>query len=488
MNKIFILLLLLKLCSFQEQKIKKYILLPFSINENNNSPQIYNSDIFIQNYFNKNIILSFYLGDPSQKINSIILNNNICFELRNSNNISISSNNIYSPKYSSSFSLLNKQLFFTWGITRFMTVGYDYISFDKNKNENEKYNCSFYFQMTNEENISISEISDKEYFAKISLNKPIYYTGYECPNFITEIKAKANLNKYTFSFEFINANKGNLIIGDELFNYNNKKYFKSQYIYEYSNDNYDIYFNDIISYRKNENISFNGTYGRLSFNLGVIIGTKEYKQVIDNIFFNKYISDKICQIDTITYNTTQNYYVYNCNSDKFNIKIFPKIIFVSRNYYYNFELNYSDLFIKSNSKYYFLIIFKSNNNNKDIKDIWILGQPFISKYSFTLNVDAKMIGFYNPDLPINTDELEINKNKNNKNKNNIIKKIFFVLFLIFCMIGLLILTFIFGMKMKKEKKKRANELGDDNYEYLSEKKDKFISKSNQIIELNSKIK
>ena len=272
MNKIIILILLLKLCSPQKQKIKNFISLPFSLNENN-SFQLYNSDIFIQNYFNKNIILTFYLGEPLQKINSIILNDNVCFELRNSNNISLTNNNIYSPKDSSSFSLFNKQLFFAWGKTRFMTVGYDYISFDKNKNE--KYNISFYFQMTNEENISLSDISDKEYIAKISLNKPIYYTGVECPNFITEIKIKANLEKYTFSFEFINANKGNLIIGDELFNYNNKKYFKSQYIYGYSNDNYEIYFNDIIiSNGKNENISFNGTYSLLSFNLGVIIGTK----------------------------------------------------------------------------------------------------------------------------------------------------------------------------------------------------------------------
>ena len=479
MNKIIILIILLKLCSNQEQKIKKYILLSFSINENNNTPKIFNSDIFIKNYFNKNLLLTFYLGEPPQKIKSIILNDNVCFELRNSNNLSLSKNNIYSPKYSSSFSLFNKQLFFVWRNTKFMTIGYDYISFDKNRNE--KYNCSFYFQMTNQENISISDISDKEYIAKISLNKPLYYTSYECPNFINEIKSKANLNKYTFSFEFIDGNKGNLIIGDELFNYNNKKYFKSQYIYDYSNDNYDIYFNDIISYNKNENISFNGTYGRLSFNLGVIIGTREYKQVIDEIFFNKFISDKICQIDNIIYNSTQNYFVYNCNNDKFNIKNFPKIFFVSKNYLYNFELNYSDIFIKSNSKYYFLIIFKANNNKKDIKDSWILGQPFISKYSFTLNVDAKMIGFYNPSLPKDKEEFQINNEKNNN-----IKKILLILFLIICIFTLLILAFIFGMKMKKEKKKRADEL-KDNYEYISEIKDKFIIKSNQTIELNSKI-
>ena len=43
------------------------------------------------------------------------------------------------------------------------------------------------------------------------------------------------------------------------------------------------------------------------------------------------------------------------------------------------------------------------------------------------------------------------------------------------------------MKMKEERKKRANELKDDNYEYLSETKEKNNTKIKQIIELNSKI-
>ena len=104
-----------------------------------------------------------------------------------------------------------------------MTIGYDYFSLNNN-NINEKYNISFYFQITKEKNISLNDIADKQYIAKISLNKPLYYTGYECPNFISEIKTKANLEKYTFSFEFTNSDKGNLIIGDELYNYNHKKY------------------------------------------------------------------------------------------------------------------------------------------------------------------------------------------------------------------------------------------------------------------------
>ena len=105
---------------------------------------------------------------------------------------------------------------------------------------------------------------------------------------------------------------------------------------------------------------------------------------------------------------------------------------VSKNYSYNFELNYNDLFVKINNKYYFLVIFKANNeNNNNNKEFWILGQPFIKKYSFTLNVDAKMIGFFHKNLLIEKDELQNDKIEKNENKIfNKLKKIFLILLLI----------------------------------------------------------
>ena len=486
---IYIIILLFVSClsKTNETKLKKYIVLPFSIEGGNSLQLSYNSDIFIQKFYHKNIILNFYIGEPPQKINSIISNDNDCFELKDRKNISISLKEKYKPKYSSSFSLSNKQLYFPWRKTEFMTIGSDFFSFE---NINEKYNLSFYLQMTEKKEINVDYISEKEYIAKIGLNKPMYEVSYKCPNFIIGLKKKAKLEKYTFSFEFINSNTGNLIIGDELYNYNHKKYFKSQYVNTYSNDNFEIYFNDIIISNNNKNISFNGTYGYLSINLGVIIGTKEYKEIIDNIFFNELISQNICKKDIIELNNTQNYYVYNCDLYKTNIKNFPKLIFISKNFMLNFEFSYTDLFIKLNSKYYFLIMFKTNDTKKGTKDIWVLGQPFFIKYSFTLNVDEKLVGLYNPYLPIDKAELEeikeINNNIKNEDNNKIKKSIYIILLIIF-IIGLSILTFYMGMKIKEERKKRANELKDDNYEYLAETKEKKINSSQQTIELNSRI-
>ena len=375
----------------------------------------------------------------------------------------------YTPKLSSSFSLISRPIYHTYSKKDYMIVGYDFISFDK---EN-KFNLSFLFQITEEENITNEYISNKEYFAKIGLNKPIYYYRDDCPNFISDIKEKANLSKYTLSFEFINQNKGKIIIGDELYKYNKKKYYKSQYVHTYSNDDFEIFFDDIIVLDNHidQNISFNGTYGFFDFNLGVMIGSKEYKQIIDDIFFNELIMVNICQIDNITYNNSHSYSVYSCNADKINLKSFPKLTFSSKNYLYNFELEYSDLFVKlPNNKYYFLIIFKANNIKK-FKDTWILGQPFYNKYTFTLNLDEKIILFYNPNLPIDKEDTEDLANP--KSKNNI-TKIISIIFLSIIIIGLFVLTFYLGMIQNRQRKQRANELKDENYEYFAESKENNV--------------
>ena len=63
---------------------------------------------------------------------------------------------------------------------------------------------------------------------------------------------------------------------------------------------------------------------------------------------------------------------FYCDNNSGIIK-FKNIIFSSEVGNYNFNLNYNDLFIKNDDKYFFLIVFPLNDDNK----FWQLGKPFL---------------------------------------------------------------------------------------------------------------
>ena len=474
-----VIIILFKICNLND---KKYILLPFSlIKEKTYLSQNYDSNIFIQNNFYKNITFDFLIGNPPQKVNGIIINDNLCFELKiekdlySYNNFYNYLNNKYNPKDSSTFSIINKEK--RWSKGQYMTLGSDFFKFG---NSDEIYNLTYLLNITEEELIDINEIKNQNYLVKFGLKPLTSFSGDECPNFFSSIKSAAKLYKYLVSYIFTGDNNGYLVIGDELYNYNPKIYHESQHNSAYISYYYVVNHNKeiIIDNKNNKNITLNLTYAYLQYDLGVIIGTSQYKQIIDEIFFNKLINEKICQIDIVKLNSTDNYYIYNCKQKNLDLKLFPKIIFYSISYIFEFELNYKDLFVKKfDDKYYFLILFKVNNETN--KEYWILGEPFYKKYNFTMNPEARMLGFYNPnynykeskEIIDNDNDNESNNQKYNKNNNNNndYKTIIIVSILAFIFIILLMfISFYFGMKLKEGRKKRANELKEENYEYFPE--------------------
>ena len=472
---LFIFIILLFKKSFANND-KKYILLPFTIQQEKiDISQKYDSSIFIQNNFYRNITFDFYIGNPPKKVNGIILNDNLCFEFKiekdlySYNNFFSYINNKYIPNDSSSFSILHKEL--RWNKGTYYTIGSDIFKF---RNNEESFNLSFLFNITDKKSIDISRIKIQEYLPKFGLKIFIGTSGDECPNFISDIKWKANLNKYLISYEFDDDYNGNLVIGDELYKYKPKIYHESQHISVYTLDkNFPIKYIKGIVFdevnNKNATLNITETVLYIKYDLGVIIGTNQYKQIIDEIYFNKLISEKICQIETVNLNSSDSYFVYSCKEENLNLKQFPKLLFISKIFSFNFELNYKDLFSKkSNDIFYFLVLFKANNESIDtnITESWTMGKPFYRKYNFTFNLDATMIGFYNPNFDYEVEE-EINGGNNTEDNNNYTWKI-----IIFCILGfvflalLMFLSFYFGMKLKEGRKKRANELKDDNYEYF----------------------
>ena len=127
---------------------------------------------------------------------------------------------------------------------------------------------------------------------------------------------------------------------------------------------------------------------------------------------------------------------------------------------------------------------------------WIIGRIFLRKYQITFSPSSRLMGFYiNKEIKNEKEKTEEKKEQKiideinkNKNGNYFTKDIFgcikiIIIALIFTIVGLIIGKKIFAMR-----KKRANELMDDYYQYESEKID--IKKDNlpsANIEMNSKL-
>lgn len=346
--------------------------------------------------------------------------------------------------------------------------------------------------------------------------------------FFKSLKVAGIINSHTFTFKYFNnisladtlynygrLNKpiGQFIIGDDPHNYENDKnlYSESDYmkvgaLYQMNGLFWDIELDLVYSYFNNDNsrtMISNKTFAEINPNNGYIYTTSFYFNLIKKNFFNKY--KDICKEK----NLVDNYYTYiECNKDNnFHIESFPTIYFENKPFETIFNLTYEDLFVfdEVNNKYIFLILYSRLSNN------WIFGSIFLKKYQFTFNEDSKTIGYYksmnnykreepkeennnnnkkgdgnennnsNGNKQNRTDDKKnINENDNNKERSQMTLYIIIgILFFIFC-----ILFLIFGMYLQKKcvnnkRKKRFNELEDENFDFDGNDKDKDLINSNK---------
>ena len=92
---------------------------------------------------------------------------------------------------------------------------------------------------------------------------------------------------------------------------------------------------------------------------------------------------------------------------------------------------------------------------------WYLGKPFLRKYSFLINQDSKIVGFYKRDETKNK-----NSNDNDNIKNN---EDYILLKIILIVIGIIILLSLgifIGKYFYKGKTKKKNII-DEDYDYAS---------------------
>ena len=318
------------------------------------------------------------------------------------------------------------------------------------------------------------------------------FASYKPPHFLDDLHSKRKTKTEDWTFKFTDLYSGYLIIGDLPHNYENDTMKYSENNYRKSNSKsivtffrpwaiemQEIYFNN----SKNEHISVNKNENKLTIvhDYGFIIGSNNYKQLIYENYFENLINKKICELESSEkiiekdhIDTDGSFSMFICDKRKIDIKTFPSLYFKHYDYEYIFSMTYKDLFLAINNYYYFMIIFPNNQTGKSIQENWYIGLPFLTKYQFILNFDYKSIGFYKFK---NFDEEPVHAN-NTKNKK--LSKFIIYSIQILAIIILIIISIFIGMFLKKQRKKRANELKDDDYEYYSEKENKD-NKNNEII-------
>ena len=135
-----------------------------------------------------------------------------------------------------------------------------------------------------------------------------------------------------------------------------------------------------------------------------ILGSEEYFYLIQEHFFNYYMKNNICKIQThkkIKLGKDYNHFMCYFNGDfnkrnKF-LNNFPTIKFYQSDMNYNFTLNSKDLFtiIPDNNRVLFNVEFLKDYNN------WVFGKPFFKKYQLIFDEDSKSIKFYIENQSIN---------------------------------------------------------------------------------------
>ena len=425
---IIILILILK-------KIKLYITIPFEID---NLSLNLNDEEFMRNLFFNELYINISIGSLKQNIPLKIKSTSQLSYIINSNS------NHYGIKFysekSSSLEIIkkNKINFLNQEILSGLFVNDNFIL--GNEKINKKLNFILTDELNNETYIKTSGV--------FGLGNKINIMNPYIDPILNQLK-KLNIIQYqSFTFHFTNKNKGNLIIGNYLFELKKPIYKKEAYQEIICNKDVDNYIFAINAKLKFSETQIKSNLLLFATEYGLIIGSNDYYYEIKEKFFDNKISNGICEEKTFEikgiYPSIYNnkYFYFICKKDV-NIKNFPSLKIMNLEIKFNIELTYEDLFINYNNKQYFLVIFADSNDPTHLFQ-FLIGNLFLKKYDITFDSDRKIIGFYE---------------KNKKYENRTFW--FFLLFLILIGLFLYLLFLIKQYKKRFIKKINAHELMDD---------------------------
>ena len=428
------ILLLLKIFPIIFSSTKGIITIPFE----KQIPDLSNitpDEIIYKGLQKNNIYTNIKIGTKPQTIPVLIDLFSYLFLIKGENQYKNNSA-IFQQSKSETFKILNNESFSARNFREGYLVSDYYI------NDNEKINLSFI--------LSTEIFTNSQGIIGLRLNDSLRKDLVEC-NFIHQLKKNNVINDYYFTIKYINETNGNLIIGDKLENYD-KKYknleFKDSYVQNpYSDENWNLKIDNYYTAfpNSNENTSFSEITAYFRLDLGVTIGSYNFRQNLLNTFMNKKIEENICyEVNN------QFYYMYYCKKDV-NLSEMQNLYFYNKELNYTFEYKPKDLFFynEKDGNLYYLIEFEKSI----ISDIrWLFGEAFLKKYEFVFNQDSKKIGIYVGK------KIEENNSWFSENKLYII----LITVLIILVVCLALVSYKYSQIICRRKK--ANELTDD-YDY-----------------------
>ena len=438
---------------------------------------IMNQDISFYSQLYDNILYTiFRIGEPNQLILGIFNYDSNMFEI-NSNEI-CNKQNDYNYSYTNSktseiISKIEGDAYFPGSL-----IINDTISIDVIENNQKKTEIIEDFQFKFEEprkSWGKDDILNKLFCAdigfQINREKKVW------SKLLKQLKQNNLIDSYKITMNYSSDNEGYFYIGNFPHEYDQSNFKEFQLISTYaipraSFCQFRILMEDVYSII-NETKKFIISYKEVFFHLelGLIECPVDYFNFIKNVFFKDYLNKSICSLEYMTKNLN-NYYMITCEDDiSFDLKSFPGINFYHSELNKTFVLDYNDLFHHENNKYYFLIIYSTFSGS-----YWKLGKPFLKKYQITLDLDSKLIYFYDSFK-------KYNKENNDKIEDGDLYTINLkeILLITLCCFLFVILFVVLIKGIKKSRKKRANELKDDEYDYTGSDNINTDNESNKII-------
>ena len=287
------------------------------------------------------------------------------------------------------------------------------VSYNKDMEQNNTYilkkdklnfpKSEIFFDINFNLNIKEKDIKKFEKNAKNSYLGLAIQSNNNKNSFITQLKDNKIISHRRFSLLFkeysITADSkydGQVLFGllphEISARYNEKDLYWSSIINGKSNNNNDLKWKikfDSIYYNE-EKESLDVREAEFDIGLNMIIGPEEYRQKIVNNYFNKFITEKLCQEEIFYNKFDKDFYIsYSCINN-LDIQYFPTLLFQSKDLNETFIMGYEQLLSIFKSRIYLKVIFKKNGGSKR----WILGRAFMEVFPLIFDVDNKKIGYY----------------------------------------------------------------------------------------------